>query len=305
MGGAVLSGAHTVVGNVITITIAEVTGNVLIKVPTVNTATGEEEEPEVPDIPVVPDEPGTGGDDTSTVYTLTSSDIESGGWGLYDKMDNTGRLRVKELISLTAGTTITWEIPSSLKMTITILKADGSTTNLNQAIYRQLWATGNGSYTVAENAQMHLIWAKTNDSQPISVSDWSGTYTVDATNINTKPLITHTLTIDDVEVGGRGWYDTMDAANRLRTKELIEVPANTVITTDTPSNLKVCVTVVKLDNSSTTDNTCIVRKLWPAGKQTFTVNEAGYLHFVWKRSDEQNVTVGDWAGTYTYQTYEE
>jgi hypothetical protein len=49
MGGTVLSGAHAMEGNVITITIASVTGNVLIKVPTVNTATGEEEEPEVPD----------------------------------------------------------------------------------------------------------------------------------------------------------------------------------------------------------------------------------------------------------------
>jgi hypothetical protein len=53
MGGIVLSGAHSISGNVITITIASVTGNVLIKVPTVNT-TGGEEEPEVPD---TPDEP--------------------------------------------------------------------------------------------------------------------------------------------------------------------------------------------------------------------------------------------------------
>lgn len=38
MGGTVLSGAHSIEGNVITITIASVTGNVLIKVPTINTA---------------------------------------------------------------------------------------------------------------------------------------------------------------------------------------------------------------------------------------------------------------------------
>lgn len=48
MGGTVLSGAHSISGNVITITIAEVTGNVLIKVPTVNTAGGDE-----PDEPVI------------------------------------------------------------------------------------------------------------------------------------------------------------------------------------------------------------------------------------------------------------
>lgn len=53
MGGTVLSGAHSISGNVITITIVEVTGNVLIKVPTINTATGEEEEPDVPVEPVI------------------------------------------------------------------------------------------------------------------------------------------------------------------------------------------------------------------------------------------------------------
>ena len=61
MGGTVLSGAHSISGNVITITIAEVTGNVLIKVPTINTSTGEEEEPEVPDTPDTPDVPETTG----------------------------------------------------------------------------------------------------------------------------------------------------------------------------------------------------------------------------------------------------
>jgi hypothetical protein len=51
MGSAALEGAYAISGNVITITIAEVTGNVLIKVPTVNTATGEEEEPDTPEVP--------------------------------------------------------------------------------------------------------------------------------------------------------------------------------------------------------------------------------------------------------------
>ena len=52
MGGAVISAA-TINGNVITIAIAEVTGNVVIKVPTVNISTGEEEEPDIPDAPAI------------------------------------------------------------------------------------------------------------------------------------------------------------------------------------------------------------------------------------------------------------
>lgn len=47
MGGNPVSVA-TVNGNTITISIAEVTGNVVIKVPTVNLSTGEEEEPDEP-----------------------------------------------------------------------------------------------------------------------------------------------------------------------------------------------------------------------------------------------------------------
>ena len=42
MGGVTQNGVVTVNGNVITIAIASVTGNVVIKVPTKNTATGEE-----------------------------------------------------------------------------------------------------------------------------------------------------------------------------------------------------------------------------------------------------------------------
>lgn len=48
MGG--VGQAYTINGNVITISIASVTGNVVIKVPTKNTATGEEEEPDTPDV---------------------------------------------------------------------------------------------------------------------------------------------------------------------------------------------------------------------------------------------------------------
>jgi hypothetical protein len=50
MGGIVLSDVHSITGNVITITIASVTGNVLIKVPTMNTGTGDEDDPDTPTI---------------------------------------------------------------------------------------------------------------------------------------------------------------------------------------------------------------------------------------------------------------
>lgn len=77
MGGVELAGVYSVSGNVITITIASVTGNVLIKVPTVNTATGEEDEPDVPEIPDTPDEPES--DDLLSVYEQAAGYPNSAG----------------------------------------------------------------------------------------------------------------------------------------------------------------------------------------------------------------------------------
>lgn len=50
MGGEVVSDAANVQGNIIYISIPVVSGNVVIKVPTVNINTGEEEEPDVPEV---------------------------------------------------------------------------------------------------------------------------------------------------------------------------------------------------------------------------------------------------------------
>lgn len=91
MGGVALSSGVTVSGNTITIAITSVTGNVLIKVPTVSTATGDEEEPEVPDIP---DVPGTGEDDEDL---LTLSAVWEQGTLINNtgEMDNNSRIRTK------------------------------------------------------------------------------------------------------------------------------------------------------------------------------------------------------------------
>jgi hypothetical protein len=91
MGGTVLSGAHAVEGNVITITIASVTGNVLIKVPTVNTAGGDEpEEPDIPDTPDTPDEPtpvvGWFSNQIEQPSLTTPIDLSSAPYGYTDEL---------------------------------------------------------------------------------------------------------------------------------------------------------------------------------------------------------------------------
>lgn len=89
MGGTVLSDAHSVSGNVITITIAEVTGNVLIKVPTVNTSTGEEEEPEV------------------AKYTFTINPSPSDATVI---LTASGYTQSGNSITVASGTTVTWKV---------------------------------------------------------------------------------------------------------------------------------------------------------------------------------------------------
>ena len=89
MGGTTLSGAHSISGNVITITIASVTGNVLIKVPTVNTTTGEEEEPDV------------------TQYTFTINPSPS---DATVTLTANGYTQSGNSITVASGTTVTWKV---------------------------------------------------------------------------------------------------------------------------------------------------------------------------------------------------
>lgn len=108
MGGTVLSGAHSISGNVITITIAKVTGNILIKVPTKNTATGEEDG-------------GSGGDDSGNAPTTTTWYVKaahtglanelnptnsSNGW-VYSNTDEQAAIRNKPINALQIATTST------------------------------------------------------------------------------------------------------------------------------------------------------------------------------------------------------
>jgi hypothetical protein len=147
MGGTVLSGAHSISGNIITITIASVTGNVLIKVPTINTATGEEEEPETPEVPDIPDEPGTDGGDSS-FHTVT-------GW----KTANGGN-RALTYVDLLAGDIVNFKSQSDwnvYKYAITEGQNAGNGP----------WIGGgyqSGAYTVDKNSTYTLFVAKQDNS---------------------------------------------------------------------------------------------------------------------------------------------
>lgn len=172
MSGVALSGAHSISDNVITISIAEVTGNVLIKVPTVNTSTGEEDEPEVPDEPITPivgwfsnqvEQPGltTVIDLTSAPYGYTDALCAS----YYNKPINKIRLKVAQ-----AGT-ISFGVCSADRKNII------STYTIEAAV-------GTEEYTLSESFILEegqgIWWQKKNDTGKsycsITANDKTGTF---------------------------------------------------------------------------------------------------------------------------------
>lgn len=133
MGGAPLTSGITVNGNTITIAIAAVTGNITIKVPTVNLSTGEEE---IPDTPSGDDEEKDILDD----YTLYDLSTDASAWrlatvgesGIGADGSNTKRLFCAEPIS----------IPESQRIIVTCaegyqwgLRSGESATKLKQTQY--------------------------------------------------------------------------------------------------------------------------------------------------------------------------
>ena len=176
MGGTTLSSAHSISGNVITITIASVTGNVLIKVPTINTSTGEEEEPEVPDTPDKPITPVVTGWFSNQIEQpglTTTIDLTSAPYGYtdtlcanyYNKPVNRIRLKVAQ-----AGT-ISFGICSADRKSII------STYTIDAVVNTEEYALSE-PFTLAEG--QGIWWQNKNDTGKsycsIAANDKTGTF---------------------------------------------------------------------------------------------------------------------------------
>lgn len=191
MGGIELSDACSISGNVITITIASVTGNVLIKVPTVNVNTGEEEEP---DTPVTPDEPENP-NPTLTWYSTqinqpgltTPIDLTSAPYGYtdslcasyYDKPVNRIRLKVANEGTISFGTcsadrktilttyTIAAEVDTeeyTLPETFTLAEGQG-------IWWQKANDTGKSYCSIAANDKLGTFYSKVGTSQLVQPHD--------------------------------------------------------------------------------------------------------------------------------------
>lgn len=173
MGGVALSDAYSVSGNVITITIASVTGNVMIKVPTVNNA--GEEEPELPDTPDEPSTPTVGwfSNQINQPGLTTEIDLTSAPYGYtdtlcasyYNKPVNKIRLKVAK------DGTISFGICSADRKSII------STYTIDAVVGTEEYALSE-SFTLAEG--QGIWWQKKDDTGKsfcsTTASDKSGTF---------------------------------------------------------------------------------------------------------------------------------
>ena len=155
MGGDTIT--PSVVDNVMTISIAEVTGNVRIVVATVNENTGEEDDPVVP--PVTPDEPEE--PETPTGFqTLTGSS-----WKVVGDNDN----RYSIYATLPAGAVVNFKSPSDWDTyKYAIGEADGGDKGAAST-----WIGGgyqSGAYTIT-NAASHTIMVARQDNAVMSEDD--------------------------------------------------------------------------------------------------------------------------------------
>ena len=155
MGGVEVT--PTVVDNVMTISIAEVTGNVRIVVATVNENTGEEDDPVVP--PVTPDEPEQ--PETPTGFqTLTG-----GSWRVVGDNDN----RYCIYAALPAGAVVDFKSPSdwdTYKYAIGVANGGdkGTTSSWIGGSYQS------SAYTIT-NAASHTIMVARQDNMVMSEDD--------------------------------------------------------------------------------------------------------------------------------------
>ena len=159
MGGVEVT--PTVVDNVMTISIAEVTGNVRIVVATVNENTGEEDEPETPVEPEEPDTPTPDEPETPTGFQTLSG----GNW----KTVGDGENRYCIYATLPAGAVVNFK---SLSDWDTYKYAIGEANGGDKGAASS-WIGGgyqSGAYTIT-NAASHTIMVARQDNEIMSEDD--------------------------------------------------------------------------------------------------------------------------------------
>lgn len=297
MGGNAVTSGITIDGNTITINITSVTGNVVIKVPTLNKSTGEEGGNTNPDV-------GGGDDDNddnvSSMYTLVH-----GNQYVAAHLDNTARATISPYtITVPKGVTITNK--SNIKWAYyTGVNVNAMPSGSGNGLWGDYTYTGTG-------AAIGIAFKKTDDSvfdwnvdsknpaDYFDVSDeglWNGT----AKGEEETPVIPDTPegTLGDITtltlVNGNpyGTAAQQTAANRVHSETALYAPAGTVISCKDTTAYKWALRRVKGETDLTDggDATYKPDSVWTT-KASYTTEVNGYWCFILLKASDANF---DWS----------
>lgn len=297
MGGTALDeSCYSVVDNVITFTIASVTGSVVIKVPTLNTNTGEE------------DGGNTGGgteggsdDTTPSTYTLIHGNKYASG-----HETNTARASISPLtiivpkgVTITNKSTIKWAYYTGV-----------NTNNMPSGTGSGTWGdykyTGTGaaigiSFKKVDDSAFDWSVDSTNPADYFDVSDeglWNGTAEgeEDTPVVPDEPegalgdITTLTLTNGNPY----GTTEQQVAANRVHSETALYAPAGTVISCKDTTTYKWALRRVTSETNLTTatgETSYKPDSVWTT-KTSYTTEVNGYWCFILLKASDANF---DWS----------
>jgi len=217
----------------------------------------------------------------ASAENITSADIAQGGYAFGAATDASDRIRVNELIPITPGSTVNYDV-GDLQIHIAVL-ANGEESN--GYAERTGWVTGSGTFNVTKEGWLAIIMM-IDDGIPVAVADYDKRGA--SISINHVSDIT-VITPDDIENGAWGHGckldDSANLIERLRVNRLIPVNNGGVLSYHLPDGLRMYVRQVKaLSTSNDSSNTVNNTSSWVSGSGTFTATtQDGYFAIAFKK----------------------
>lgn len=275
MGGSPIT-ASSISGNTITIKINAVTGNVVIKVPTVNTSTGEEDGG---------NEGGSGSGDsgtTTSIYTLVH-----GNQYVAAHLDNTARATISPYtITVPKGVTITNK--SNIKWAYyTGVNVNNMPSGTGNGSWGDYTYTGTGAaigiaFKKADDSEFDWNVDSKNPADYFDVSDeglWNGAATGE--DVRPEGSLGDITALTLVNGNPYGTAAQQTAANRVHSETALYAPAGTVISCKDTTTYKWALrrVVSETDLSDAGDKTYKPDSVWTT-KASYTTEINGYWCFI-------------------------
>lgn len=200
MGGNPVTSGITVSGNTITISIASVTGNVVITVPTKNTATGEEDDG---------DNSGSGDSDLGTTFTLTSDMLKNQTYSSTEGAYKASNVHLAtDFIELKAGYDVVFDLPDDWNGYVAHVAknkgASGTYVPLSTSVLSG-WVT-KGTVSTGATLDKYLIVLQKTNKSAITPSD----YAAIEGSVQVKLPSARTVTLDSSLMNAKKGYSELN-----------------------------------------------------------------------------------------------